>query len=341
MSSTNDTLRAEVRTAFAAAHPNIALIKYWGKSSDLTHNEPAVSSLSVTLDTLLTETRLTFDPSLSEDVLILNGVVDRKKQGRISFNIDKLRHIAGVSTRCRVETTNNFPTGAGLASSASGFAALVAAGNRALDLHLSGRQQTMLSRSMSGSAARSIHGGFVKIALADSSTADPVYGSAYAEQFATADYWPLEVCVGVVSEEEKSVGSTEGMERSRETSPYYSPWLDGNDKDIVEAEKLVLEKDFEKLADLSEFSCLKMHAMAMASQPGLVYWRGATVEAMHAIRHLRASGIPVFFTIDAGPQIKAICGPGYGDKVASVLSDIPGIQRVIQCGLGGDVRTAE
>lgn len=328
-------------SATAKAHPNIALIKYWGKSSDLSFNEPAVSSLSITLDTLQTETRLSFLPELERDELILNGEIAEAKLARISQNLDKMRAIAGVDTRCRIESTNNFPTGAGLASSASGFAALVAAADHALGLELTVRQKTMMARAMSGSAARSLNGGFVKISLLDKQEPSPVFGSTFAEQFATEKHWPLEVCVGIISEEEKAIGSTEGMERSRLTSPYYQAWLDGNNHDIANAERAVLDKDFEKLADLSEFSCLKMHAMAMGSQPGLLYWRGATVDAMHEIRNMRGKGIPVFFTIDAGPQIKAICAPGFGEQVAKVLANLPGIKRVIRCGLGGDASVSD
>lgn len=328
-------------SASAVAHPNIALIKYWGKASDPRMNEPAVSSLSITLDSLTSSTRLTFSEELAVDQFLLNGVEDEQKRPRISDNLDKLRAIAGVKTRCRIESTNNFPTGAGLASSASGFAALVAAGNRALALNLSVREQTMMARAMSGSAARSISGGFVKIALPNATGSDAVFGSAYAEQFAKPEHWPLEVCVGVVSEEEKDIGSTEGMELSRQTSPYYPAWLEGNDNDVIEAQAAIETKDFERLAELSEFSCMKMHAMAMGSLPGLLYWRGATVEAIHHIRALRKSGVPVFFTIDAGPQIKAICGPGYGEQVSVELEKIAGIKRVIRCGLGSDVKVSD
>lgn len=327
--SASDTL-----TACAFAHPNIALIKYWGKSPELTHNEPAVASLSITLDTLQTETRVSFDSSLSKDVLELNGRIDIAKLPRISAAVDQLRSIAGVNTHCKIESTNNFPTGAGLASSASGFAALVMACDRALSLNLNFQQLSMLSRSMSGSAARSIGGGFVKIRRQKEVSLDAVYGSHFAEQFAGPEHWPLEVCVGVVSEKEKAIGSTEGMERSRLTSPYYPVWLEGNDQDIIDAEAMVMARDFEQLAELSEFSCMKMHAMAMASRPGLLYWAGATVDAMHLICEMRAEGVPVFFTIDAGPQIKAICAPGYGEQVEKALAEIPGIQRVIRCGLG-------
>ena len=328
-----------VRSASAIAHPNIALIKYWGKSSSTDFNEPAVSSLSITLDTLETRTHLSFDSSLPEDELFLNGTVDRGKLQRVSCNLDKLRAIADLATRCRIETENNFPTGAGLASSASGFAALVCAGNAALELNLGKREQSMLARAMSGSAARSIDGGFVKISLLDALEHQEHFGAAYAEQIAEANHWPLEICVAIVSEEEKTIGSTEGMERSRLTSPYYGPWLDGNDTDVAEAEQMVLNRDFDKLAELSEFSCLKMHAMAMASQPGLVYWRGATVELIHEIRALRAAGTPVFFTVDAGPQVKAICAPGFGDRVAEALGSVTGVKGILRCGLGQGART--
>ncbi len=329
-----------VRTASAVAHPNIALIKYWGKASDIEFNEPAVSSLSITLDTLQTQTRLSFDPALSQDELRLNGVSDHKKLPRISENLDKLRALAGVNTRCTIDTENNFPTGAGLASSASGFAALVSAGNRALGLDLGLREQSMLARSMSGSAARSIEGGFVKIALPDAIDHQVHFGRAFAEQITAPEAWPLEVCVVIVSEQEKTIGSTEGMERSRKTSPYYQAWLEGNDADVLNAEQLVLKQDFDKLADLSEFSCMKMHAMAMASQPGLLYWKGATVDLMHEVRALRASGLPVFFTVDAGPQVKAVCAPGYGDKVAEALGGIAGVKGIIRCGLGSGARAS-
>lgn len=327
--------------ASAIAHPNIALIKYWGKAPDTSTNEPAVSSLSITLDTLQTETELLFDDALQRDELLLNGEPAPNKLPRISANLDAMRSLAGVTTRCRITTSNNFPTGAGLASSASGFAALVCAANAALTLDLQERQLSKLARGMSGSAARSIFGGFSKIYLPNAVNEQAPYGNAYAEPIASAEHWPLEVCVGIASEQEKAIGSTEGMESSRLSSPYYRAWLEGNDLDVCEAEQLVNQKDFEKLADLSEFSCLKMHAMALATRPGLLYWNGATVDAMRCIRELRSSGVPVFFTVDAGPQIKAVCAPGFGARVAESLQQVPGIQRVLRCGLGAGARLSD
>ena len=325
-------------TATATAHPNIALIKYWGKAVSNSTNEPAVSSLSITLDTLVTETTVRFDPALSADSLLLNGIEDRRRLPRISAALDTLRSVAGVTDFCEVVSNNNFPTSAGLASSASGFAALVAATNCALNMGLNARQQSMLARGMSGSAARSVFGGFAKIQCQPGLSALSPWGAAYAEPVAPSSHWPLAVCIGIASETEKAIGSTEGMERSRLTSPYYNAWLEHNDADVREAEQAISNKDFARLAELSEMSCLKMHALAMASDPGLLYWQGVTVDAIHLVRDLRYRGVPVFFTIDAGPQIKAVCLPEAADTVADALSSLNGIKKVVRCGLGQGVR---
>ncbi len=318
------------------AFSNIALVKYWGKQN-VAGNEPAVSSLSITLDSLFTETKIVMDSGFEKDVLLFNGEelnVESKNFKRIfkAFNI--MRDFAGVQDKCMIETSNNFPTGAGLASSASGFAALALGASKALGLDLSEKQLSQLARSFSGSAARSVFGGFSKMMTQDVVSVNPPFGSIYAEPVASADHWPLSVCVGVVSEKEKDLGSTDGMELTRLTSPYYDAWLRDNDKDVLEAEKAVLDKDFEKLASISEQSCLKMHANAMAANPGILYWEGVTVEAIHLIRSLRKQGVPVFFTIDAGPQIKAVCLPEAIEKVEEALLSLDGIKRTIVCGLG-------
>ena len=320
--------------ASAEAHPNIALVKYWGKRADSQANEPAVASLSITLDTLVTRTRLRFDESLVEDRLTLNGELNPVKQPRISAALDILRRLANIATRCHIESDNNFPTGAGLASSASGFAALVVAGDQALKLGLSVRQKSMLARAMSGSAARSLFGGYSKIVLSGAGEDPAVFGQAFAQAVAEREHWPLEVCVAIVSEEEKAIGSTEGMESSRRSSPYYNAWVSGNNADIALAERAVAQRDFSQLAELSEFSCLKMHALALASNPGLIYWAAPTLAGIHVVRSLRKTGVPVFFTIDAGPQLKAVCLPGHGDTVAGALQAISGVKKVLRCGLG-------
>ncbi|MEO7066507.1 MAG: diphosphomevalonate decarboxylase [Rhodanobacter sp.] len=314
----------------AQAQPNIALIKYWGKR-DTALNIPATSSLSLTLATLWTRTCITFDPSLRADSLRLNDAEHPAALARASACLDVLRQRAGTKDYAQVETHNNFPTGAGLASSASGFAALVLAASSALKLQLDRRELSILARRGSGSAARSLFGGFAT--LVKGQRDDGL--DAYAEPLLAAEQWPLHVVVAVTSTQAKSIGSTTGMERSRQTSPFYTAWVNGADDDLDTARNAVLARDFSALAAVSEFSCMKMHAVMLATQPALLYWNGATVECMHAIRRLRErEGLGVFFTVDAGPQVKAICLPADAARVAAALANISGVSEVLSSPLG-------
>ncbi len=318
--------------ATAQAQPNIALVKYWGKREPVS-NLPAVGSLSITLDELWTRTRVRFDETIAADRFELNGRRDSGETSRVSACLDRLRRLAGTQRRALVSSHNNFPTGAGLASSASGFAALVAAAAQALGLELSGEEISRLARRSSGSAARSVFGGFVELPAADSSTADVAAAPLLAESA-----WPLGVTIAITSTEAKAVGSGEGMQHTAETSAYYDAWVQTAAADLVEARRAVLARDFETLATVSERSCLKMHAAMMAAQPGLVYWNGATVECVHRVRALRASGVPVFFTIDAGPQVKAVSPPQHAETVRQALAAVPGVLDILESGLGSGVR---
>jgi diphosphomevalonate decarboxylase len=232
-----------------------------------------------------------------------------------------------------VTSSNSFPTSAGLASSASGFAALVTAVNAVLDPALDEHDLADLARRCSGSSPRSLYGGFVELLLEGEGTSvRPLLGPRE---------WPLEVVIAVTSTEAKLVGSTEGMELTRKTSPFYPSWVDGSPRDLEAARTAVADRDIEALATISEASCLKMHAVAMSASPGLVYWNGTTVECLHRVRELRQRGNPVFFTIDAGPQVKAVCEAGSSDRVAEALGAVPGVIEVMRCGLGDGARTVE
>ncbi len=320
--------------ATAVAHPNIALVKYWGKlDADL--NLPAMGSLSVTLDTLTTTTRVRFDGDLDEDRFALDGKLDRRGQGRVTRCLDLVRERAGVSWRAEVSSSNSFPTAAGLASSASGFAALVVAADRALEAHLDPSTLADFARRASGSAARSLAGGFVELAL------DEAARTTHVVQLAAPDAWPLEVIVAVTALEEKEVGSSGGMASSAATSPFYPAWVSGAGDDLSAARAAVLERDFWALTEVSERSCLKMHAVMLSSSPALLYWNGTTVACLHVIRKLRADGVPVFFTVDAGPQVKAVCLPGAAGRVEEALTAVPGVLSVLTAGLGGGARVAD
>ena len=312
--------------ATAIAHPNIALVKYWGKQSG-PGNLPATPSVSITLAGLTTTTRVAV---AGRDSLCINGEV--RQDSKVENLLDAMRTAFGVPPLA-IETRNDFPTGAGLASSASGFAALVTAIDGEFDLGLTLRERSAWARQGSASAARSIFGGFATLAAED--------GTFSGAELLAKDAWPLEVVIAVTDEAPKPVSSSEGMERSRTTSPFYDGWCRSTEADFKTACEAVAERDFESLAEVAEHSCLKLHALMMSSRPALLYWNQATVAAIDTIRRLGDAGTPVFYTIDAGPQVKAVCAPGQGGPVAALLARSPGVLRVVRGGLGDGARLAD
>ena len=322
--------------AAATARANIALVKYWGKADGGPLNIPAVGSISITLDALRSDTEVQFDGSLATDELTLNGQRRAEQLDRVRRCLDLLRARAGVDHAARVTSRNNFPTGAGLASSASGYAALTAAAARALNLELTPRELSIVARQGSGSAARSIFGGFVEMRAG----ARPDGSDSYAKPLMAAGEWPLELVVAVTAREEKQVGSRAGMTRSAATSPYFPAWVAGSPPDLRQARAAISNKDFESLADVAERNCLGMHGAAMAARPPLLYWNAATIACLEAVRNLRLSAVPVFFTVDAGPQLKAVCAPGSSAAVREALADVPGVVDVLESGLGPGVEAS-
>jgi diphosphomevalonate decarboxylase len=318
----------------ARAGANFALIKYWGKA-DARLNVPAVGSISITLDALFTDTQVELDAELPRDELVLDNRRRDEDLGKISACLDLLRRRAGVATRARVTSRNNFPTGAGLASSASGFAALVLAAEAALGLALTPRERSIVARQGSGSAARSVFGGFVEMHAGTASDGS----DSFAEPLLGAAEWPLEVVIAVTAKGEKEVDSRSGMTRSATSSPYYPAWVAGQSADLAGARAAIRARDFAALAELAEHNCMKMHAAALAARPPLVYWNGATIECLHSVRRLRVAGVPVFFTIDAGPQLKAVCAPGARNDVEGALREVPGVLELLTSGLGPGAST--
>ncbi|MCB0273898.1 MAG: diphosphomevalonate decarboxylase [Calditrichaeota bacterium] len=318
-------------SAFTAiAHSNIALIKYWGKRDEVL-NLPAVGSISMALSALFTTTTVEFREELTGDELVLNGKNAPEKQlRRTTAFLDLFRTLAGNSTFARIVSENNFPTGAGLASSASGFAALTLAACAAANLDPTFTQMSEYARMGSGSAARSIFGGFVE--MRHGRRADGM--DAVAEPMYPQDYWPLEMLICVTEEGEKEIGSTAGMNLTRDTSAYYSAWIRTGEADLAAMREALSKKDFQLVGELAEYSCLKMHALAMSANPGILYWNGTSVEIMQAIRKLRKAGHPVYFTIDAGPQIKLLCPPGGSAAILEKIRDFPGIRQIIVTGVG-------
>lgn len=321
----------------ARACSNIALIKYWGKRD--THlNLPAVGSISVTLNDLHTTTTVDFNGQYNNDQLFLNGRRSGPEETtRVSAFLDRIRRRAGIKKYALVESENNFPTAAGLASSASAFAALSLAAAKAARLEISESELSVLARLGSGSAARSLFGGFVEMKQGEKDDGS----DSFAFQLYPKDYWDLRLLIAVTSTDKKKIGSTDGMKLSKETSPYYNQWVASSHGDLTDMRDALKSRDFQKLGELSELSCLKMHALALSANPGLLYWNGATVEGIHRIRALRRQGIEVYFTIDAGPQLKAICEPDSVAEARAALEQIPGVKNVISTALGDDAEILE
>ena len=302
--------------------PNIALIKYWGKRNTI-KNLPAVDSISITLDNLWTEMNVMFSSDLSNDELFIN----EKKQdniSRVKNCIDSIcgeqRDYASIMSRC------NFPISAGLASSSSSFSALVVAINSLMKKKWNTQLLANQAGSVSGSAARSILGGIVKL------NNEPE--KIRITQLLSPNDWPLRVVIAITDKKEKAISSSKAMKLSADTSPFYSSWVEDQNDDIKEANSFISKKDFEGLASISEHNCMKMHSIMWTTRPSIVYWNATTIDCMQAIRDLQRNGESVFFTIDAGPQIKAICLPENEEKIAKKLNEIKGVQSIMTSGLG-------
>jgi diphosphomevalonate decarboxylase len=318
--------------ATAIAHPNIALVKYWGKRDDAA-NLPAVGSLSITVSALRSRTTVEFQPGLRGDTVVIHGREDEEAARRARPCLDALRRHAGIQHGARVETENDFPTGAGLASSASGFAALTVAGAAALGLELGESELVDAARLGSGSAPRSLFGGF---ALLRNRNAGIV-----CERLLGPAEWPLTVIFALTAEVPKAVSSRDGMALSRTSSPYYGEWVRTHEADLLAATEAVQGRDLLTLGELAEHNCLKMHAVMLTSRPPLLYWTPATLACIQTVRELRGRGVPVFFTIDAGPQVKAVCLPRDGPEVKAALAATPGVVRIIESGLGDGARVVD
>jgi diphosphomevalonate decarboxylase len=316
--------------ATAVAHTNIALVKYWGKRNPRL-NLPAVGSISITLQDLFTRTSVFFKSTLNSDELFLDGKrADPAKERRVSDFLDIVRKIVGIKKFAEIRSQNNFPTGAGLASSASGFAALTIAATGALDLKLSRKELSILARQGSGSAARSLYGGFVEMIRGERKDGS----DAHAIQLADENNWPLSLIIVITSESEKSIGSTDGMKICKETSPYYKSWIDSSEHYLAQMKQAIADRNFRKLGNVSENSCLKMHALMISSTPPLFYWNETTLSVIKYVYKTRENGIPAYFTIDAGPQVKIICHPEDVSLLESELKSIPGVKKTFSTSLG-------
>ena len=316
--------------ATAVANPNIAFVKYWGQV-DTALNLPANPSLSMNLAALTTATTVEFRPGLPSDVVTINSeAASGQARARVSAHLDRVRALAGVEDRAWVSSRNDFPSGTGLASSASGFAALTLAATRAAGLDLDEVALSRLARLGSGSASRSVPAGFV-LWTGDSDE------SSFGRQVAPPEHWDLRDVVALVAYEHKAVGSHDGH-RLAPTSPFYQARLAAVPDRLARVRHAIETRDLAALGAEMEADALAMHGVMLTSQPALLYWQPGTVAVLQAVRDWRAEGLGVWFTMDAGPNVHCFCEATDANEVEARLRNIPGVQDVIVSGPGAGVR---
>lgn len=333
------TMTTTMRAARAIAHTNIALIKYWGKRpGQPDQNLPAVGSLSLTLERLRSDT--TVRPA-ERDSFVLDDVAagapgfDASAAAKVFRHLDRVWSSAHTGPRpgCAVVSHNHLPTAAGLASSASGFAALTLAAAAAFHLDLTDRGAlSALARRGSGSAARSLWGGFVRLDRGER----PDGADCRAHPLFPPDHWDLRLLVVHTAKGKKPVGSTDGMQRSADTSPYYPAWVATSEADLAAGEQALAARDLAALGAVMEHSCFKMHSCMLATVPPLMYWNGTTLAAIQEVWEARRQGLEGYVTSDAGPHVKVLCRPELAGPLAARLAAVPGVHAVDTLAPGPD-----
>lgn len=310
--------------ATAISHANIAFIKYWGKKNTKL-NLPQNTTLSVNLDNLTTTTTVEFSDEFKEDSVIIDNEKSTDEFNRTIKFIDIIRNEAKIQLKAKITSVNNFPKKSGLASSSSGFSALALAGSSAAGLKLSEKELTILARRGSGSASRSIPDGIVEWKEGDGNK------NSFAYKIHDKDYWDIQAIVLIHTTKEKKVGSTEGHEFAR-TSPFYDQRLKIINSRISKMKKAIKEKDFETFGLLLEEEAIELHVIAMTSKPPILYWEPKTIEIMKFCQQIRNDkNLPVYFTMDAGPQPVLFCKKKDTKKILSHLKTLKGIEKIIVC----------
>ena len=302
----------------ARAHANIALVKYWGKE-DEEQVIPYNSSLSLTLDKLYTDTII---ETSDKDVFVLNGIMQGKNETEKIFRfVDRFRQLSHRKNPVRITSVNNFPTAAGLASSASGFAALATAANRYFNLNMSKKELSVITRFGSGSATRSLFGGFV-IWQKDE--------SPYAYEYDSAE-WDIAMIVVVINKEKKEISSKEAMRRTVQTSPYYPAWVLSAQSDIENMKKAIKKHDFRVVGEITQSNALRMHASMMSAVPPIIYWQPETLNVLRLVDELNKKGLDCYATMDAGPNVKILTRQSNVELIIDELSMWFDKQKMIIC----------
>lgn len=307
--------------ATAQAPSNIAFVKYWGRK-DEELRLPENGSISMNLSGLQTTTTVEFDDKFKQDEITFNGKIEDLENNRAVKHLDRIRKIDNIQTKAKVETSNNFPTGTGLSSSASGFAALTVAACSAAGLKLSKKELSILARQGSGSACRSIPDGFVEWLDGDTSK------TSYAVSVFPPEHFDIADVVAVVSLDKKFLATSEGQKSAR-TSPFFPTRLSLIRDKIDRVKKAIEEKNFSEFGELVEREALEFHSILFTSSPPLFYWTSETVKVMKFVQKIRSEGLECYFTINTGQDVHVICKKEDAGKVEGKLKELPEVIKTI------------
>ncbi|MEK7166347.1 MAG: diphosphomevalonate decarboxylase [Patescibacteria group bacterium] len=310
--------------ATSIAPANIAFIKYWGKANE-SARIPRHNSISMNLSDMHSLCTVEFAENLSEDSIEFTNEekVTEKEYQRIVAVLDRLRDVSQKKLKAKVMTQNNFPKATGIASSASGFAALSLAALTSLGITFNEKELSVFARLASGTACRSIPDGFVEWE-AGTSSAD-----SFAHSIFPVDYWEIVDVIVIVTKKMKKISSTEGHSLAP-TSPFYSKRMEIVPSKINQVKQAMTEKNFSAFGRIVEDDALNMHAICLTSIPPIIYWEPVTLQIMKSIIRWRENGeVESYFTIDAGPSVHVICRKKDADILVQKLVDINGVKQVV------------
>ncbi|GAK30385.1 diphosphomevalonate decarboxylase [Weissella oryzae SG25] len=287
----------------ARAHTNIALLKYWGKA-DQNLIIPTTSSVSLTLNEFYTDTTVEFLDNLAADEIYLDGAfLTQTSTKKVQHLLDLVRQMAGLTNSARVTSYNHVPTSAGLASSASAFAALAGAASKAAGLSLSPIELSRLARQGSGSASRSIYGGF---AIWERGYDDL---SSYARSINEEVSWPIQLLTVIINDQPKKINSSNGMQNVVATDPFYQSWVAHANIQVNPMLEAIERHDLAAIGAIAEANALQMHAQNMMASPAFTYLTDESWQIISLVQNLRKEGLIAYVTMDAGPNVKIISKP--------------------------------
>lgn len=319
--------------ASAEATANIAMVKYWGKR-DAALNLPAADSVAVCLDSFPTRVDVTPCAAAEDEVWWSGRPVPPPRIGRFLRVLAILREQSGCRSAVRADVRSQIPDAVGLAGSSAAMAAFALAASTAMGVELSPRELSITARLGSGSASRSVPGGFVRWHRGHQEDGS----DSYAEEFASAAHWPdLRLLAVIVSREPKAVSSTVGMIRTARTAPLYPMFVEQCGRLAADAQAAIASRDFDWLARTAELSAQTMHGVCLTARPPILYVRPLTVELVEHVTELSRT-LPLFFTLDAGPNPFLVTLAPHDETVAAeVARAFPDVE-ILRCGVGGGVR---